>query len=74
MIGTIGERIKVLRRNRRLTQIELAKRVNISQCYLAMIENGSRNANTQILGDISKEVGTSVDYLLYGEKGAVNPL
>jgi transcriptional regulator with XRE-family HTH domain len=56
-------RIKELRSAAGWTQEELAARANISRSQLAMIEKGSRPANTIRLTNIAKALGVTVEQL-----------
>lgn len=47
ILDTVSDNLRVLRLQRRITQEELAEKVNISTKYLNMIEN--RKANPTIL-------------------------
>jgi XRE family transcriptional regulator, master regulator for biofilm formation len=44
----LGSRIKELREGKQLTQIELARKLRITQAYLAQLETGARS-NPSIL-------------------------
>jgi len=48
----IGSSIKYYRSLRKVTQTELAKKINISQSYLSRIENGKVDYNICILWEI----------------------
>lgn len=63
---TIGEQIKLHRRNRKLTQIALAKRLDISQEYLSHIETGKRYPGLLLLYNISYEL--NVVLLIYPDE------
>ncbi len=60
-------RIKELREDRGWTQEVLASRANISRSQLAMIEKGSRPANTLRLSSIAAALGVPVEALFYAE-------
>jgi len=57
----IGSRIKVLRMQKKLTQMELASRANVHRSYLASIESGDRNISLDSLEKIIKAL--DIDYL-----------
>jgi transcriptional regulator with XRE-family HTH domain len=63
---TTGEKIKKLRKEQNLTQMELAQMVGIRQGQLTQIEAGSKLVNYQIIGQIAKILHTSCDYLITG--------
>ncbi|THE15493.1 helix-turn-helix domain-containing protein [Bacillus timonensis] len=65
----IGSRIKELRKQKRLTITELAKRAGVSKSYLSYIERDvQKNPSLQFLTKISKPLDTSIEYLLGEEK------
>lgn len=57
-------RIKQLRKENRLTQVELADKLGVSISTVAMWETGSRTPNFKILNDISKLFDRTIDYIL----------
>lgn len=61
-----GERIRKLRRERRLTQEQLAAMLNVSVEHLRKIELGKRGISIDLLLDLAAELGVSVDFLLNG--------
>ena len=51
----LGSRIKELREGEQLTQIELAKKLTITQAYLAQLETGARsNPSVSLLRKLAK--------------------
>ena len=58
------KRIKELRKQHGLSQIELGKVLNIAQNTLSAYERGSRDPDTDTLASIAQYFGVSVDYLL----------
>ncbi len=60
----LGQKIKRLRKERILTQVELAVIVDISPVYLGFIENGRRLPSIKTLGRIAKALKTSTSELL----------
>ena len=66
----LGERIGALRRSRGLSQAELAKRLGISPSAMGMYEQGRREPSVQTLVSLSRELGTSTDFLLTGKAAA----
>lgn len=65
---SIGENIKQIRKNKGLTQNELAKDIGISRSYLGDLEKNRRNPSTETIEKLSKKLGVSVLYLITGEK------
>ena len=60
----IGSRILLCRKERGLTQEQLAERINIAPNYLGQIENGHRGVNITNLVKIANELEITFDYLL----------
>lgn len=56
-------KLKIKRMSRRISQTELAKRINISQSHLANIESGRRRPNPELIERIAKELDCSIDDL-----------
>ena len=61
---TIGERIAQLRKNRSMSQFQLAKTLNIATSTLGMYETNKRKPNMEMLEKIADFFGVSIDYLL----------
>jgi transcriptional regulator with XRE-family HTH domain len=66
-LTAIGRRIRELR-GFEMTQVEFAKRIGVAQSYLSALEHGETQPCADVLLAISREFGTSVDWLLSGEK------
>ena len=60
----IGQNIRRFRRNRGLTQEQLAERINISVPHMSHIETGSTKLSLPVLVDISDVLNVSTDELL----------
>lgn len=60
----LGKRIANLRKDKDLSQAQLAKFMNIGTSTLGMYETGKREPNTEILSKIADFFDVSVDYLL----------
>lgn len=56
-MGKLAEK----RKEKNLTQTELAKRVGISQCTLSLYENGKRCPDVKVAKCIAKQLGISID-------------
>lgn len=50
----IGKKLKSLRKQHELTQVELAKKANISSNYYSRIERDEENPSLEVLKDIAK--------------------
>lgn len=59
-----SERLKQLRKEAKLTQKQLAKKMNTSQPSYQNWEKGTRNPSKENLEKLSKIFNVSVDYLL----------
>ena len=64
----IGDRLKQLRKSKKLTQQELAKLINTSSGYISEIENGKKVPGGEFLLSLKRFFGVSVDWLLSGEE------
>ena len=61
----LGEKVKRLRGERRLTQQELADRAGVSQTIISRLEGKSRtNVNADVLKGLAKALGCTTDYLV----------
>ena len=60
----IGRRISELRKLKKLSQVDLAKTVNLSRSSLAQIELGNRNIDIRELQRLSMVLGFSLDQFL----------
>jgi transcriptional regulator with XRE-family HTH domain len=60
----LNEKIKKLRRSRRLTQQEFGRALGISTGYLSQIEMGIRLPSRALLKRMADMFGASLDYLL----------
>lgn len=63
----LGARIAALRRERGMSQSELAGRLRISPSAMGMYEQGRREPSAQTLVDLSRELQVSTDFLLTGQ-------
>jgi len=63
----IGERIKILRKQKGLSITELAESAKVSKSYLSYIErNVNKNPSIHFLMKIAKPLDVSIEYLLTG--------
>jgi transcriptional regulator with XRE-family HTH domain len=63
----LGDRIALLRRGRKWSQTELAKRLHISASAVGMYEQGRREPSLVGLAELAEVFGVSADYLLTGK-------
>ena len=70
----IGERIMALRKEKSISQTELAKRLNVSRQAVSKWEQGISSPDTERLIQLAEILGTEVEYLATGthpEPGSV---
>ncbi|WP_144459951.1 helix-turn-helix domain-containing protein [Bacillus pumilus] len=64
----LGKRITYLRKQAGLTQVELAKKLNVSRSALSQYELGTREPNYDLLIKIANFFEVTTDYLLTGKE------
>ena len=64
-VGLIG--LKLIRKQRKLSQLKVAMDLNISREALSHYENGKRSPDVQMLRDMSNYFGVSIDFLVNGK-------
>ena len=70
----IGERIMALRKEKSISQTELATRLNVSRQAVSKWEQGTSSPDTERLIQLAEILGTEVEYLATGthpEPGSV---
>jgi len=70
----LGRRIKQLRKNKSLTQKELANKINSSHAQLNKYESGLNTPPLDRLLLLSEVLETSIDYLVAGHGDGAPPL
>lgn len=60
----MGQRIRSLRKQLRLTQDELARRVGLTRTSITNIENGNQTVPVHVVYELSKALGTTPTVLL----------
>lgn len=65
------DRLKELRERRGLSQLELAKRVNISNAIISMYEKGTRSPSREMLEALADYFNVDIDYLMGRESGSI---
>ena len=65
-IGLIG--LKVIRKQRKLSQLKVAMDLNISREALSYYENGKRSPDIQMLRILSDYFNVSIDFLVNGKE------
>lgn len=61
---TFGENIKRIRKDMNITQEEMAKRIGISQSYIADIERNRKNISLAVIMKFSKGLNISINELI----------
>ena len=64
---TIGERIRQVRRDKKMNQTDFGKTISVSQNYLSAIEKNDNLATDKIIKLICLSYGVSEDWLRNGE-------
>ena len=65
---SIGSRIRMVRKKKKLSQIAFAVGLNVSREQLSRLENSSRIPSLDILYEVSKIGRVSLDYLITGKE------
>ncbi|MGF9601354.1 helix-turn-helix transcriptional regulator [Bacillus subtilis] len=67
---TVGQRIKAIRKERKLTQVQLADKANLSRSYLADIERDRYNPSLSTLESVAGALGVQVSAIV-GEEDVI---
>jgi len=65
---TLGQRVKKLRIKNNLSQRKLARMVETSPGLISFIERDRNRPNYEIIARIANKLGTTTDYLIFGDK------
>ena len=65
----LGKRVKIARKEKRITQEELAALCNCTPTYICNIENGKIGISLELLFKISILLGKSMDYFVMDNPG-----
>jgi transcriptional regulator with XRE-family HTH domain len=68
----LGERLKKLRIDKKLTQEQLGEKINVTKVSISGYENGNRSPDTETLQRLANYFNVSTDYLL-GRTDNPNP-
>lgn len=60
----LGNRLKKLRLEKKLTQLQIAQKVNISEARYNLYENNKRQPDYELLKNLAEVLETTTDYLL----------
>lgn len=66
MSDDIGHKIVVRRAVRRMTQADLARRLDVTRSYISMLETGERPITDDLLQRIAAALDCKPEYLLRG--------
>jgi transcriptional regulator with XRE-family HTH domain len=61
----VGDRVKRLRTERKLSKAQFGEIIGVSGQYVGMIEKGA-SISAESIVNICREIGVSADYLLFG--------
>lgn len=67
----VGERIKELRTQKKLTQTELAKMVGLTYIQIGRYETQKSNPSSDVLQKLASVLDTTTDYLMNGGQDEV---
>lgn len=63
----VNERLRAARKNKKISQAELAKKINVSRQTINMIENGDYNPSISLCLRICKALNKTLDELFWEE-------
>lgn len=66
VLKEIGERIRSERIRKGMSQVELARKLDVSAHFMSNIEQGKQAMNVITLGDICEILNVSADWILRG--------
>ena len=64
MVFDFGSRLRELRRRKKMTQAQVAKRLNLSKTAVSGYENNTKTPSVDVLIQLSILYGVTTDYLL----------
>lgn len=64
LLSIFGENVRTRRKERGLTQAQLASALSVTQPYVAQIESGKRSTALEMLAPLADALGTTPDALL----------
>jgi transcriptional regulator with XRE-family HTH domain len=70
---SLGRRIRITRRSKRLTQRELARRAQLTEPFVSRVENDHAEPSIQTLGRIATAMGVTIGDLLGVEPSRFKP-
>ena len=63
-LQVFGKRVRELRKERGLSQVELASKVGIDRSYMGFLERGERNPSLEMIAKIAEALSVTPDELL----------
>lgn len=66
-VSSVGQKIKVLRKTRGLTQQQLADKLDIQRATISNYEIGRRSPHLKELEKIASVLGVNIDYFAIGD-------
>lgn len=64
MLSDLGERLQILRRQKRISQEQLAKRAGLSRSSISAYEKGATIPSAEVIYELCIILDTTSDYLL----------
>jgi transcriptional regulator with XRE-family HTH domain len=71
MIMTIGDRIRALRKEQKLTQANLAEKVNLTYIQIGRYEQQKSKPSGDVVRRLADALGTTADFLMNGDSQTV---
>lgn len=72
-MSSYGERLRALRKEKKLSQKELGKQLGLAESTISMYERNERQPDFEIQKKISEIFSVSIDYLVTGEQNIESP-
>ena len=70
-MATIGDRIKLKRKELGLTQAELGEKLNVTDRAVSKWEQNEGNPDMSIIASLANALGVSLDYLILGKEDEI---
>jgi transcriptional regulator with XRE-family HTH domain len=67
----LGERIKQARKNKNLTQKQLADIIGVAEITLRQYENNKRKVSLEQLEKITRALNEDIDYMIFGKHSEI---
>ncbi len=64
---SLRDRVKIVRKENDLSQVEFAKQLGITQSVVSLIESGRASVSVEVLSKISDKFDVSCDWMIYGK-------